>query len=115
MNYTNVINAKYQLQPITPTISTRRCGALGKKIGMTSLWDQWGRLVPLTIIELDRLQVVQVKPPGGAGKYYSVQVGLGEANYKKITKPMLGHFLKHDVPPKRNLVEFPVTKDAILP
>lgn len=44
---------------------------------MTSLWDQWGRLVPLTIIELDRVQVVQIKPPVGNGKYYNIQVGSG--------------------------------------
>lgn len=41
----------------------RRMGTLGVKLGMTMLWDKWGRLVPVTVIELDRVQVVQVKEP----------------------------------------------------
>ena len=76
---------------------------------MTTLWDQWGKMAPLTAIELDRVQVIRVRPPVGVERYWNVQVGCGEANLKKITKPMLGHFMKHNVPPKRNLTEFKVT------
>lgn len=79
----------------------RRVGALGVKLGMTTLWDRWGHVVPATIIELDRTQVVQVKEPVRNNLFYQVQVGFGEKHLKKITKPQLGHYLKAKVPPKK--------------
>lgn len=114
-NYVQVINRQFSLEPIIPTLETRRCGTLGKKLGMTSAWDQWGKMVPLTVVELDRAQIVRITPPKGCQKYYNVQVGIGEPNLKRITKPLLGHFMKHNVPPKSNLAEFKVTEDGLLP
>lgn len=55
----------------------RRMGTLGIKLGMTTLWDKWGHMVPVTVIELDRVQVVQVKKPIFESQYYQVQMGIG--------------------------------------
>jgi large subunit ribosomal protein L3 len=77
---------------------------------MTTLWDSWGHVVPATVIQLDRTQIVQIKPPVRNNTFYQVQVGVGQKNLKKVTKPMLGHYLKARVPPKRKLVEFKVSK-----
>ena len=81
----------------------RRVGALGIKLGMTTMWDSWGHIVPATIIQLDRTQIVQVKKPVRNNFYYQVQIGVGEKNIKKVTRPMLGHYLKARVPPKQKL------------
>lgn len=77
---------------------------------MTTLWDSWGHVVPATVIQLDRTQIVQIKPPVRNNTFYQVQVGVGQRNLKRVTKPMLGHYLKARVPPKRKLVEFKVSK-----
>ena len=82
---------------------------------MTSLWDSWGNIVPATVIELDRVQITQIKEPVRANKFFQVQLGMGEKSLKKITKPLLGHFVKAKVPPKRILREFPVSKECLLP
>lgn len=78
-------------------------GALGIKLGMTTMWNRWGHVVPVTILELDRVQIIQIKKPVDGNTFYQVQVGLGQPNMKRITKPMLGHFIKNRVPPKRIL------------
>ena len=70
---------------------------------MTTARDQWGKMIPLTAIELDRVQVIRVEKPRANEKYWNVQIGMGAANLKKITKPQLGHFMKYKVPPKRNV------------
>lgn len=85
-------------------------GAIGVKLGMTTMWDRWGHMVPVTIIELDRCQVLQIKQPVHNNLYYQVQMGSGQANYKKISKPQMGHFIKSGVPPKKYLAEFTVSK-----
>ena len=87
----------------------RRMGTLGMKLGMTTLYDQWGDIVPVSIILLDRVQVVQIKPPEDGNKFYQVQMGLGEKRIKKVNKALMGHYLKARVPPKRVLAEFPVS------
>jgi large subunit ribosomal protein L3 len=55
----------------------RRVGALGVKIGMTTLWDSWGHIVPATVIQLDRTQIVQIKKPVRNNTFYQVQIGIG--------------------------------------
>ena len=64
----------------------RRVGSIGRKLGMTIMWDKWGHMVPVTIIEIDRCQVVQIKEPRHQKEYYQVQMGMGEANYKNLNK-----------------------------
>lgn len=78
-NYQKEVNKPHELvvKPVQPNDKTRRVGVVGVKLGMTSLWDDWGRMVGVTAIELDRVQVVQIKEPQAADGYYHVQVGSG--------------------------------------
>mmetsp|Transcript_17751 Transcript_17751/g.20513 ORF Transcript_17751/g.20513 Transcript_17751/m.20513 type:complete len:250 (+) Transcript_17751:93-842(+) len=110
------INEKFDVQ-YHPPISKepRRCGAIGYKIGMTTIFDKWGVGIPCTVIQLDRCQVVQVKKsPKEGGRNY-IQVGAGEVNMNTIKKPQLGHFIKAGVPVKKHLAEFTVTAENMLP
>ena len=77
---------------------------------MTIMYDKWGNIVPVSIVLLDRVQVVQIKNPQHGNSFYQVQMGIGEKRIKKLIKPELGHFLKAKVPPKKVLAEFPVSK-----
>jgi large subunit ribosomal protein L3 len=90
-------------------------GTMGIKLGMTTMYDQWGDIVPVTVVQLDRVQVVQIKNPEEGNKFYQVQMGIGEKRIKKTNKAMMGHYLKSRVPPKLKLTEFPVSKECLLP
>ena len=79
------------------------------------MWNKWGHTIPITVIQLDRVQVVQIKKPEAGNELYQVQIGIGEPNFKKITKSELGHFVKAQVPPKRILSEFKVSRECLLP
>ena len=80
-------------------------GLIGKKIGMTQIFDENGNMVPVTLIEAGPCVVVQKKTTENDG-YEAVQVGYGDAKANKVTKPMGGHFKKADVAPKKVLKEF---------
>ena len=110
------INSKFNVTH-TPPIHrlSRRCGAIGYKIGMTSIFDQWGVQVPCTVIQIDRCQVIQIKENVNGKLKHMIQVGAGEGNIKAIKKPQLGHFLKAGVPIKKHLAEFEVTRENFLP
>ena len=85
-------------------------GLLGRKIGMVQLFDQKGRAVAVTIMEAGPCTVVQVKSEKG-GNYGAVQLGFGDINESKLTKPLAGHFKKAGVDPKRYLKEVRVEGD----
>ena len=78
---------------------------IGKKIGMTQIFDETGKVVPVTVIEAGPCTVVQKKTADKEG-YDSVQLGFGEIAERKVTKPMKGHFAKADVQPTKVLHEF---------
>ena len=78
---------------------------LGKKIGMTQIFDENGKVIPVTVIEAGPCTVVQVKTKDADG-YEAVQLGFGEVKAKKVTKPAAGHFKKANVEPKKHLREF---------
>ena len=80
-------------------------GIIGKKLGMTQLFDENGKVVPVTVIEAGPCTVVQKKTLESDG-YQAVQLGYGDIAAKKVTKPLKGHFDKADVAPKRTLREF---------
>lgn len=93
----------------------RRMGTLGVKLGMTTMYDQWGDIVPVSIVLLDRVQVVQIKEPEDGNSFHQVQLGIGQKRIKRTNKAMLGHYLKARVPPKQKVAEFPVSKECLLP
>ncbi len=80
-------------------------GIIGKKLGMTQLFDQNGNVVPVTVIEAGPCLVTFKKTAENDG-YEAVQLGFGEIKASKVNKPMKGHFDKNDVAPKRFLKEF---------
>ena len=80
-------------------------GLIGKKIGMTQIFDENGKMIPVTVVEAGPCVVVQKKTTENDG-YEAVQVGYGDVKANKVTKPMGGHFKKADVAPKKVLKEF---------
>src|SRR5271154_2373587 len=90
-----------------------RTGLIAEKVGMTRIFDAEGAHVPVTVLKVDNCQVVQVRTAERDG-YTAVQLGVGKAKVKNVTKPMRGHFAKAKVEPKRKLVEFRVSADALL-
>ena len=80
-------------------------GIIGKKVGMTQIFDEKGNVVPVTVIEAGPCVVVQKKTVENDG-YTAVQFGFGDVSAKRVTKPLKGHFDKADVAPKRTLREF---------
>ena len=79
-------------------------GLLGKKLGMTQVWDADNRLVPVTVVEAGPCVVTQVRN-GATDGYDAVQLAFGAIDPRKVTKPMTGHFEKAGVTPRRHLVE----------
>ncbi len=90
-----------------------RSGVIAKKVGMTRLFMEDGKQIPVTVLQLDKLQVVAQRTPETDG-YTAVQLGAGTAKVKRTTAPMRGHFAKASVEPKRKLVEFRVDPAAML-
>jgi large subunit ribosomal protein L3 len=86
-------------------------GILGKKLGMTRVYDQSGTAVPVTVIEAGNNVVTQVRTKEKDG-YSAVQVGYGETTEKRTTKPLVGHFKKAGTTPKKFVREFALTTEA---
>ena len=80
-------------------------GIIGKKIGMTQIFDENGKVVPVTVVEAGPCVVSQKKTVENDG-YAAVQIGFGDLKAHKVKKPMAGHFAKANVAPKRTLREF---------
>jgi large subunit ribosomal protein L3 len=78
---------------------------IGKKIGMTQIFDEAGKVIPVSVIEAGPCPVVQKKTPENDG-YSSVQIGFGDIRENLVSKPAKGHFEKAGVAPKRHLREF---------
>ena len=80
-------------------------GLIGKKIGMTQIFDETGKVIPVTVVEAGPCAVTQVKTMENDG-YEAIQVGFGDMKVSRVNKPMKGHFDKADVAPKKTLKEF---------
>ncbi len=80
-------------------------GIIGKKIGMTQIFDETGKVIPVTVVEAGPCVIAQKKTVENDG-YNAVQVGFGDVKADKLNKPLQGHFAKSDVAPKRELTEF---------
>lgn len=80
-------------------------GIIGKKVGMTQIFDENGKVIPVTVIEAGPCVVTQKKTVENDG-YDAVQVGFGDVKLGKLNKPLKGHFAKNNVAPKKTLKEF---------
>ena len=90
-----------------------RSGVIAKKLGMTRLFMEDGRQVPVTVLQLDNLQVVAQRTTERDG-YSAVQLGAGTAKAKRVTQPMRGHFAAANVEPKRKIAEFRVSPENLI-
>jgi large subunit ribosomal protein L3 len=92
-----------------------RTGVIAKKVGMTRLFQEDGRHVPVTVLALEDCQVVSHRTADRDG-YFAVQLGAGEAKQKNVAKPQREHFAKADVGLKKKVAEFRVeSEDALVP
>ncbi|MDP9884773.1 50S ribosomal protein L3 [Sinomonas atrocyanea] len=79
-------------------------GLLGTKLGMTQVWDENNKLIPVTVVKADANVVTQLRNAETDG-YTAVQIGYGQIDPRKVNKPLTGHFEKAGVTPRRHLVE----------
>jgi large subunit ribosomal protein L3 len=85
-------------------MSEQRKGVLGEKLGMTQVFDDEGRIVPVTVVQAGPCVVTQLRTQENDG-YTAVQLGFGQIDPRKVNKPRTGHFEKAGVTPRRYLVE----------
>jgi len=90
-----------------------RSGVIAKKVGMTRLFMEDGRQVPVTVLQLDKLQVVAQRTADKDG-YTAVQLGAGTSKVKRVSKAMRGHFSAAQVEPKRKVAEFRVDPENLI-
>ncbi len=90
-----------------------RSGVIAKKVGMTRLFLEDGKQVPVTVLQLDGLQVVANRTQEKDG-YSAVQLGAGTAKVKRVSKAMRGHFAAAKVEPKRKIAEFRVSPENLI-
>ena len=89
---------------MSSTVKRQVRGLLGEKLGMTQVWDENNRLVPVTVVKAGPCVVTQVRTVESDG-YEAVQIGFGAIDPRKVNKPQAGHFDKAGVTPRRHLVE----------
>jgi large subunit ribosomal protein L3 len=90
-----------------------RSGVIAKKVGMTRLFMEDGKQIPVTVLQLENLQVVSQRTADKHG-YTAVQLGAGSIKAKRVSKAMRGHFAAASVEPKRKLAEFRVSEDNLI-
>ncbi len=90
-----------------------RSGVIAKKLGMTRVFTETGETVPVTVLQMDKCQVVAQRTEDKDG-YSAVQLGAGKAKAKNTTRAMRGHFARSSVEPKRKLAEFRVSADNLI-
>jgi large subunit ribosomal protein L3 len=91
-----------------------RSGVIAQKVGMTRVFTDAGEHIPVTVLKLDQCQVVAHRTQDKNG-YVALQVGIGKAKVKNVSKAERGRFAIAQVEPKRKLAEFRVTEDAVIP
>ena len=91
-----------------------RSGVIAQKVGMTRVFNEAGEHIPVTVLKLDQCQVVAHRTKDKNG-YTALQLGAGIAKVKNVSKAERGHFAVAQVEPKRKVVEFRVSEDAIIP
>ena len=91
-----------------------RSGVIAQKVGMTRIFTDAGEHVPVTVLKVDQCQVVAHRTMDKNG-YTALQVGVGKAKVKNVSKAERGHFAVAKVEPKRKIAEFRVSEDAVIP
>ncbi|HEY3528930.1 MAG TPA: 50S ribosomal protein L3 [Nocardioides sp.] len=86
------------------TVERNVKGLLGTKLGMTQMWDENNRIVPVTVVAASTNVVTQVRKPETDG-YNAIQIGFGEVDSRKVIKPVAGQFAKAGVTPRRHMAE----------
>jgi len=92
---------------------SKRTGLIVRKLGMTRLFAENGNHVPVTVLQLEQCQVVAVRTKEKDG-YTALQLGAGKVKIKNLNKSVRGHYAKAKVEPKKELIEFRVSDDAVL-
>ncbi len=92
---------------------SKRTGLIVRKLGMTRLFAENGNHVPVTVLHLEQCQVVAVRTKEKDG-YTALQLGAGKVKVKNLNKSVRGHYAKAKVEPKKELIEFRVSDDAVL-
>lgn len=101
--------------PLLKEFKTMRTGVIAKKVGMTRLFEENGRHIPVTVLALEDCQVVSHRTQERDG-YVALQVGAGEARQKNVAKPQREHFAKAQVPLKRRVAEFRLeSEEGLIP
>lgn len=90
-------------------------GLIGKKLGMTKVYTDKGEAIAVTVVDVSGNALIQVKQASGKDGYSAVQLGYDDQKESRVTKPLLGHFKKHGVAPKRIVKEFRLASDEQLP
>lgn len=90
-----------------------RAGLIARKMGMTRVFTENGEHIPVTVLQVENCQVVAQRTPEKDG-YHALQLGVGKAKVKRVSKAMRGHFAKAEVEPKAKVVEFPVSEDCMI-
>ncbi|MDA7430982.1 50S ribosomal protein L3 [Primorskyibacter aestuariivivens] len=90
-----------------------RSGIIAKKVGMTRVFQEDGKQIPVTVLQLENLQVVAQRTADSHG-YTAVQLGAGTAKTNRVSKAMRGHFATANVAPKRKVAEFRVSEDNLI-
>jgi len=90
-----------------------RCGLIAKKLGMTRVFSEDGQHVPVTVLEVENCQVVAHRKSDTHG-YNAMQIGVGTAKVKNVSKAMRGHYAKANVTPKMKLAEFRIEEDGFV-
>lgn len=90
-----------------------RTGLIAQKLGMSAHFAEDGQHIPVTVLKVDNCQVISHRTEQTDG-YTAVQLGVGNAKVKNVSKPMRGHFAKSKVEPKREIVEFRVSDDGLV-
>ena len=104
--YTDTVTSKLKQSQHQPIGGEKmKKGIIGKKLGMTQIFDEKGLVIPVTVIEAGPCVVAQVKTSETDG-YNAIQLGFGEIKAKHINKPEMGHFAKSKLDPKKHLREF---------
>eukprot|EP01066_Platyproteum_vivax_P001953 Platyproteum_vivax@DN12428_c0_g1_i1.p1 len=103
-----------RIRPVIPMNSSTRTGVLAYKIGMMSLWDQWGERRTITVAKVDRCRVIEARTAMDQG-FEAMLMGLGYRNLHRHSKPNIGRYIKLGCEPKHVERAFKVTPDCMLP